>query len=107
VSNPPYVAENDPALATSVAKYEPKLAAIAGPTGLEALEHIVNHAPSFLIAGGRLLLEHGWQQGEAVRNLLVRQGYSHVRSRTDLAGHERITEGVQSEQTTKRLGVGR
>jgi release factor glutamine methyltransferase len=96
VSNPPYVAVDDPHLWPTVAQFEPKLALLSGPTGLECLEHIVQGAAQHLQQGGWLLLEHGWQQAAAVRALLVQHGYSHVRSRPDLAGHERITEGRRS-----------
>lgn len=93
VSNPPYIAEDDPHLAPDVAAFEPKLALISGPTGLEALERILRDARNHLMPNGWLLLEHGWTQAPTVRALLVQHGYSHVRSRSDLAGHERVTEG--------------
>ncbi len=93
VSNPPYIAEDDAALDPQVRKHEPLLALISGRTGLEALEHLIKRAPDHLSPGGYLLLEHGWQQGTRVRNLLVRRGFTHVRSHADLAGHERVTEG--------------
>lgn len=92
-ANPPYIAEEDPHLDPQVRKHEPLLALISGPTGLEALEHIAKCAPDHLVPGGHLLVEHGWQQAPAVRNLLVRRGFTHVRSHADLAGHERVTEG--------------
>lgn len=92
VSNPPYIAENDPDLHPQVRKYEPVSALIAGRTGLEAIEHIIAHAPRWLAHEGWLVLEHGWKQAPAVRNLLVRNGFTHVRSHADLAGHERVTE---------------
>lgn len=93
VTNPPYIAENDTDLQPQVRKHEPTLALICGSTGLEAIERIVADAPHYLRAGGWLILEHGWKQGPAVRNLLVRSGFSHVRSHPDLSGHERVTEG--------------
>lgn len=93
VSNPPYIADTDPDLEPQVRKHEPALALIAGPSGFEALEHIIETAPHHLRPGGVLLVEHGWKQGVAVRNLLVRNGFTHVRSHADLAGHERVTEG--------------
>jgi release factor glutamine methyltransferase len=96
VSNPPYIAEGDPDLSPTVAAFEPKLALIAGPTGLEAIERIVRDAVEHLEPNGWLLLEHGWKQAAEVRALLVQHGYSHVRSRSDLAGHERVTEGMRS-----------
>ncbi len=93
VSNPPYVAADDPALAPGVAAFEPRQAVIAGPTGLEALDHIVQHAGTHLLPQGYLAVEHGWQQAADVRALLVRAGFSRVRSQRDLAGHERVTDG--------------
>jgi release factor glutamine methyltransferase len=91
-SNPPYVADEDPALAALA--HEPRLALAAGPDGLAALATIVAGAPAHLVPGGRLLLEHGAAQGAAVRALLAGTGFSHVASHRDLAGHERVTEGV-------------
>lgn len=93
VSNPPYIAEQDPDLHPQVRKYEPIGALIAGRTGLEAIEHIAANASRHLAPEGWLVLEHGWKQAAAVRNLLVRNGFTHVRSHADLAGHERVTEG--------------
>jgi release factor glutamine methyltransferase len=94
-ANPPYVARNDPDLATQVRQYEPELALIAGRTGLEALEHIIAQAPAHLASGGWLILEHGWRQAESVAALLVRHGFAHVRSHPDLAGQLRVTEAMQ------------
>ena len=94
-SNPPYIARNDPDLAPQVRHYEPELALIAGPTGLEAFDHIVAHAPAHLRSGGWLILEHGWRQAEQVSALLVRHGFTHVRSHPDLAGQLRVTEAMQ------------
>jgi release factor glutamine methyltransferase len=96
VSNPPYIAENDPDLQPQVRKHEPTPALISGATGLEALERIIEGAPQYLNANGWLILEHGWKQGPAVRNLLVRNGFTHVRSHPDLSGHERVTEGQKA-----------
>lgn len=93
VSNPPYIAADDSDLAPEVRRHEPGMALICGPTGLEALDHIIGAAPRHLAQGGWLVLEHGWKQAAAVRNLLVRTGFTHVRSHADLAGHERVTEG--------------
>jgi release factor glutamine methyltransferase len=93
VSNPPYVAQDDTDLAADVRRFEPGVALISGPTGMEALDLIVRGAAQHLQPGGWLVLEHGWRQGEAVRQRLVRQGFAHVRSHADLAGRERVTEG--------------
>ncbi len=93
VSNPPYVAGDDPALASGDASHEPRLALTPGPTGLEAIERIVAGARSHLRASGWLGVEHGAEQGAAVRALFSRHGLSTIRTRRDLAGHERVTTG--------------
>ncbi len=92
-SNPPYIARDDAHLAKDVRQHEPMMALIPGDTGMEALEHITRRAGEHLNPGGWLVLEHGWQQAEAVAKLLVRHGFDHVRSHADLAGHLRVTEG--------------
>lgn len=92
VSNPPYVAANDPDLSAEVRRTEPGMALIPGPTGFEAIESIVRESPRYLAPNGWLVLEHGWKQAATVRDLLVRTGFTHVRSHADLAGHERVTE---------------
>ncbi len=90
VSNPPYVAEGDPALRDL--EFEPQGALVAGPDGLSALCEIIRTAPERLTRGGWLLLEHGFAQAEAVSRELVVHGFGHVRSHRDLAGQERVTE---------------
>jgi release factor glutamine methyltransferase len=92
-ANPPYVARGDADLSADVSRFEPEVALIAGAGGLEAIEQIVAQAGRHLRPGGWLVLEHGWTQGVAVRERLVRSGFAHVRSHADLAGHERVTEG--------------
>jgi release factor glutamine methyltransferase len=94
-ANPPYIARGDTDLAQNVSRFEPEAALIAGNDGLEAIEQIVAQAGAHLQPGGWLILEHGWTQAAAVRDRLVRSGFSHVRSHADLAGHERVTEGSQ------------
>jgi release factor glutamine methyltransferase len=93
VSNPPYIAPEDRDVAPEVRRFEPVTALFAGNGGLECLTAIARQAPANLRSGGWLLLEHGWKQAAAVRDLLVRNGFAHVRSHADLAGHERVTEG--------------
>ncbi|HKE43698.1 MAG TPA: peptide chain release factor N(5)-glutamine methyltransferase [Steroidobacteraceae bacterium] len=93
VSNPPYVAANDPALSSGDVSREPRAALTPGPTGLEAIERILARAREHLRAGGWLALEHGAVQGEAVRALFSSHGFSTIRTRQDLAGHERMTAG--------------
>jgi release factor glutamine methyltransferase len=93
VSNPPYVAADDAALLADGVRFEPRAALVAGADGLDALRSIVAATPAHLESGGALALEHGATQGLAVRELLVAQGFHHVRSHRDFAGHERVTEG--------------
>ena len=92
VSNPPYIAEGDAHLAALV--HEPLMALTSGPDGLTALRRIALDAPSYLKHGGWLLLEHGYDQAEAVRALLLAQGFEQVTSRLDLNGIARCTGGM-------------
>ena len=91
VSNPPYIAEEDPHL--DQLGHEPRMALSSGPDGLEAIRVIVAQAPACLVPGGWLLLEHGWEQAPAVRALLAQAGFSAIQSRRDLAGIERCSGG--------------
>jgi release factor glutamine methyltransferase len=93
VSNPPYVAADDPLLAHSALRYEPRLALTPGADALECLRALARGALAHLAPGGWLVLEHGADQGQAVRSELVLAGLRSVRSHRDLAGHERTTEG--------------
>jgi release factor glutamine methyltransferase len=93
LSNPPYIAAADPALTQPALRHEPAMALASGPEGLDALKVIAHGAPAHLERGGWLLLEHGGNQADSVARELVVRGFRHVRSRRDLAGHERMTEG--------------
>lgn len=95
VSNPPYVAQDDPALRTASLGHEPPRALTPGLDALRSLRTLVRGAPRHLAPEGWLLLEHGATQGADVRRELVDAGFRHVRSHPDLAGHERITEGLR------------
>ena len=91
VSNPPYVVQGDPHLADLA--HEPQEALVAGADGLDDLRAIVAAAPAHLQPGGWLLLEHGWDQAEAVRALLATGGFAEPTSRCDLAGIARCSGG--------------
>lgn len=93
LSNPPYIASEDPHLSVGDVRFEPSSALVAGRDGLDDLRVIVAQAPAHLSPGGWLLLEHGYDQAAAVRELLSRQGFSEVTSLRDLGGHERISLG--------------
>ena len=92
-SNPPYIADNDQALAGDGVRFEPLSALTPGGDGLKALATLIDGAPTYLVPGGWLFLEHGATQAAALRGLLVARGFTHVTSHRDLAGHERVTEG--------------
>ena len=91
VSNPPYIEENDPHLAQLL--FEPVSALTAGADGLSDIRTIIQQAPSHLNTDGWLLLEHGWNQANAVAQLLRQQGFTDVQSRTDLGGNTRCMGG--------------
>lgn len=93
VSNPPYVAEGDPHLSQGDLRYEPGPALAAGCGGLECIESIVPGAPAHLTPKGMLLLEHGYDQAQACRQLLSNAGFRRVLSVPDLAGIQRVTGG--------------
>lgn len=93
ISNPPYIAATDPHLVAGDVRFEPASALVAGVDGLDDLRLIVAQAPAHLEAGAWLMLEHGCDQAEAVRDLLSGQGFEQVHSRTDLGGHQRISLG--------------
>lgn len=93
VSNPPYVAADDPVLQSDGLRYEPSTALTPGADAFADLQHILEEAPRHLTPGGVLLLEHGSTQAAELRARLVARGFAHVVSHRDLAGHERVTEG--------------
>jgi release factor glutamine methyltransferase len=93
VSNPPYVAANDPHLDRGDLRYEPRSALVGGADGLASLRVIVAEARAHLVPGGWLLLEHGYDQAERLRSLFGIYGYVDVQSTPDLAGIQRVTGG--------------
>lgn len=93
VSNPPYLADSDPHLGDPALRHEPQHALACGPQGLEAIEQIVAKACAHLRPGGWLLLEHGCEQGSAVRDRLTQAGLSEVTTLTDLQRLDRISLG--------------
>lgn len=97
ISNPPYIANNDPHLKHGDVCFEPEQALSSGPTGLTDLQTIVNTAPAFLKPGAWLLLEHGYNQQRDVTHLLQHAGYQAIETQRDLAGHPRVTSGKTAE----------
>ncbi len=93
LANPPYVAAGDPHLEAGDLCFEPRAALPAGADGLDALTAIIRGAPDHLEPGGRLLVEHGFDQGPAVAARFAAAGFRDVRLHRDLAGHPRVTAG--------------
>ncbi len=91
VSNPPYIVEGDPHMAAL--SHEPKQALTSGADGLDDIRQIILQAPYFLQPGGWLLLEHGYDQATAARELLRQRGFMEVQSRLDLGQIERCSGG--------------
>ncbi|GAB3386685.1 peptide chain release factor N(5)-glutamine methyltransferase [Lysobacter fragariae] len=92
-SNPPYIATDDPHLREGDLRFEPASALSSGVDGLDAIRVIVRDAPAHLVPGGWLLLEHGWDQGSAVRALLQGEGFAEVETLRDLEDRDRVTLG--------------
>ena len=91
ISNPPYVAETDPYLKQSGLPFEPQQALASGNEGLDDIKIIIRQAKTHLTSGGWLMLEHGYDQAEAVGELLNRAGYESIQCHPDLAGLPRAT----------------
>ncbi len=95
VSNPPYIRDDDTHLKSGDLPSEPAVALRGGTDGLDSIRHIIEGGQAALSAGGGLLIEHGWDQGAAVRELMQRHAWQAVETRRDLAGHERVTYGCR------------
>ena len=95
VSNPPYIVAGDPHLSQGDLRFEPVDALTDHGDGLSAIRTIIAGTRVHLVSGGWLLMEHGYDQAPAVRELLVRHGFHDVQSWRDLAGIERVTGGVR------------
>jgi len=93
VSNPPYIALNDPHLNQKALNFEPKIALIAGEDGMECIRKIITTATSHIHAEGWLLLEHGYNQANICRRLLKNAGFSNIFSHPDLSGILRVSGG--------------
>ena len=94
-ANPPYLRADDPHLQGDGVRREPRRALVGGSDGLDAIRAIGAGAGRCLRPGGRLLVEHGAGQGEAVRGVLRAAGFERPRTFRDLAGRERVTEGAR------------
>lgn len=93
VANPPYIAGHDPHVDRGDLRYEPRLALVSGPTGLEHFNEIVGSAPRYLRPSGWLVVEHGHDQRDAVIRLFNKHGFSRVQHRKDYSDTPRIVWG--------------
>lgn len=93
VSNPPYICSSDPHLNQGDVKFEPNTALISKQRGLHDIKHIIAESANFLKADGYLLFEHGYQQGNDVKNLLDLAEFKCIQQFQDLQGHCRASLG--------------
>jgi release factor glutamine methyltransferase len=106
VSNPPYVAERDEHLSLGDVRFEPTSALVSGPEGLDDIRHLVASAPDWLECGGWLLIEHGYDQGQAVRRLYTEAGFEGVETRQDYGQRDRFTLGRWNRRTNTPMTPG-
>jgi release factor glutamine methyltransferase len=95
VSNPPYIAAGDVHLTQGDVRFEPLSALASGADGLDDIRHIVSQAGCYLEQEGWLLLEHGYDQAQSVREILQRANYVRIFSAKDIAGIDRVSGGVK------------
>lgn len=98
VSNPPYIAADDPYLQQGDLPAEPLLALTPGKSGLEAIQQIVSGATERLCPGGYLMLEHGFDQAESVAGLLRQAGFTDIQNLRDYSDHPRVSLGQCPQQ---------
>ncbi|OEF27421.1 peptide chain release factor N(5)-glutamine methyltransferase [Vibrio rumoiensis] len=96
VSNPPYIDKMDAHLAQGDVRFEPLTALVAEEKGLADLRYIAEHARHYLLDGGWLLMEHGFEQGKAVRDILQEYGYQQITTEKDYGHNDRVTLGCWS-----------
>ena len=95
LSNPPYLEENDPHLLQGL-EGEPIDALVAGPSGTEAIQHIIENAKNYIKPSGWLFMEHGYNQAEIVKDLFKKNSYQHIGNANDIHGVHRVTFGQYS-----------
>lgn len=103
VSNPPYVEPDDPHLFQGDLVFEPASALVAGEEGLADIRKIVAESKDFLVVGGGLMIEHGFEQGEKVRKIFLNNGFGDVKTIRDLAQRERLTVGIFSLSSCQEI----
>jgi release factor glutamine methyltransferase len=90
LSNPPYLEDNDPHLSQGL-KDEPLDALVSGPTGIEAIQYIIENAKNHIKPSGWLFIEHGYNQAIILKDLFEKNGYQHIENANDIHGIHRVT----------------
>ena len=90
LSNPPYLEDNDPHLSQGL-EDEPLDALVSGPTGIEAIQYIIENAKNHIKPSGWLFIEHGYNQAIILKDLFEKNGYQHIENATDIHGVQRVT----------------
>ena len=93
ISNPPYIASDDPHLSQGDVRFEPQSALSSGVTGMDDIEHLCSQAKNYLLQDGWLIVEHGYNQKQLVAECFVKNGYIEINQQQDLSGHTRMTAG--------------
>jgi release factor glutamine methyltransferase len=93
ISNPPYIAEDDPHLAEGDVRFEPLNALTSGAEGMDDIEHLCLNAKNHLAKNGSLIVEHGYNQQQLVADCFDKNGYMQIEQKQDLSGHTRMTAG--------------
>ena len=93
VCNPPYIDPKDPHLTQGDVRFEPRSALVSDISGTADLQYLIDQSKHYLLPGGYLLLEHGYQQGDWVNRAMHQAGYQDVQTHSDLSGHPRVTGG--------------
>lgn len=102
VSNPPYIESSDPHLQQGDLRFEPMSALASGVDGLQDIRQIVAQAPGYLNDGGWLMLEHGYNQADAVQQLMQAAGLQQIQTLQDLGGNPRVTLAQWLTPVTKQ-----
>jgi release factor glutamine methyltransferase len=93
ISNPPYIASDDPHLSQGDVRFEPQSALSSGVTGMDDIEQLCAQAKKYLQQNGWLMVEHGYNQKQLVAECFAKNGYSEITQKQDLSGHIRMTAG--------------
>ncbi|KGP63113.1 SAM-dependent methyltransferase [Legionella norrlandica] len=100
VSNPPYIAEDDPHLKKGDLRFEPTSALVSSQDGLADLQYIIEHSCKYLLPNGLLLVEHGFEQKNAISSILKKLGYKNIHCWQDIQGHDRVSGGWRPDSMT-------